>query len=411
MAAEKYFLGRQPILDRYQRINGYELLFRSSDVSYADIDDFSMASATVILNTLAEFGFEEILGKHKGFFNVDTEMLMSDHLELLPREQVVIELHETIEVTESVIDRCHDLKKKGFVLALDDNIYASASIPLYETVDIVKVDILQVSAEDLPKMVGHLKSWPLTLLAEKVETPEQFSFCKEIGFQLYQGYYFARPSVIQQKRLDSSRITLMNLMNQVMAQADITEIEECFRKNPNLSYNLLRLVNSVTYGLREKIRSLRHALMVLGEKQLLRWITMALFTCKEDGKAVSPMLEIAVVRGRLMELLVQARGRSSREADYPERAFITGILSLADLLFETSMEEILDHLNLTEDIRGALITREGLLGGLLQMLEKIERNEFGAVLQLLETYDLTTEKLFTAQMNSICWANGLREFI
>jgi EAL and modified HD-GYP domain-containing signal transduction protein len=411
MTTEKYFLGRQPILDRYQCIAGYELLFRSADISYAIIDDYSLASARVILNTLTEFGIGEILGKHLGFFNVDTEMLMSDHLELLPREQVVIELLETIEFSETVIDRCVNLKKKGFVLALDDNIYSHDSIPLYEKVDIVKVDILQISAEELPEMVACFKRWPLKLLAEKVETSKQFSLCQELGFELYQGYYFARPSVIQHKRLDNSRITLMNLLNQIIAEADIKAVEECFRKNPNLTYNLLRLVNSVAIGLREKIRSLRHALMVLGENQLLRWITLALFTCKENGKAASPMLEIAVVRGRLLELLVQARGKSSGETDYPERAFITGILSLADVLFETSMEEILDHLNLTEDVRGALISSEGHLGGLLRMLEKLERNEFGAVSQLLGIYDLTTEELMTAQMSSIGWANGLREFM
>jgi EAL and modified HD-GYP domain-containing signal transduction protein len=411
MASEKYFLGRQPILDCDQRIAGFELLFRSSDASYADIDDYSMASARVILNALTEFGIGEILGKHRGFFNVDIEMLMSDHLELLPRDQVVIELLETIEVTESVIKRCHDLKEKGFVLALDDNIYSPASISLYETVDIVKVDILQIPLQELPGMVKCLRSWPVKVLAEKVETAEQFSLCKEIGFELYQGYYFARPSVIQHKRLDSSRVTLMNLLNQIMAEADIKAVEQCFRKNPNLTYNLLRLVNSVAFGLREKIRSLRHALMVLGEKQLLRWITLALFTCRENGKAASPMLEIAVVRGRLMELLIQAQGNGPGEEEYPERAFITGILSLADVIFETSMKEILDHLNLTEDIRGALISREGALGGLLKMLEKLERNEFSAVSKDLENYGLTTEHLLTAQMSSIGWANGLWEFI
>lgn len=411
MATEKYFLGRQPILDRYQRIVGFELLFRTSDVSFADIDDNSMASARVILNALTEFGIGEILGKHRGFFNVDIEMLMSDYLEILPREQVVIELLENIEVTESVISRCRDLKKKGFVLALDDNIYSPASIPFYEIVDIVKVDILQIPLQALPGMVERLRSWPLTLLAEKVETAEQFSLCMELGFELYQGYYFARPCVIQQKKLDSSRITLMNLMNQIMADADIKSVEQCFRKNPNLTYNLLRLVNSVAFGLREKIRSLRHALMVLGEKQLLRWITLALFTCEENGKAASPMLEIGVVRGRLMELLIQPYGNGPGEEDYPERAFITGILSLADVLFETSMEEVLDHLNLTEDIQRALVSREGPLGGLLKMLEKLERNEFGAVSKDLEDYGLTAEQLLAAQMSSIGWANDLWEFL
>jgi EAL and modified HD-GYP domain-containing signal transduction protein len=411
MVSEKYFLGRQPILDRYQHIVGYEFLFRSSDISYADIDDYPKASARVILNALTEFGIGEILGNHRGFFNVDIEMLMSDHIELLPREHVVIELLETIEVTESVISRCHDLKKKGFVLALDDNIYSSASIPLYEIIDIVKVDILQIPLQELAGMVEILRSWPVTILAEKVETVEQFSLCKEIGFDLYQGYYFARPSVVQQKRLDSSRVTLMNLMNQIMSEADIKAVEQCFRQNPNLTYNLLRLVNSVAFGLREKIRSLRHALMVLGEKQLLRWITLALFTCNEHGKTASPMLEIAVVRGRLMELLIQSLWNDSGEEEYPERAFITGILSLADVLFETSMEEILDHLNLTEDIRGALISREGPLGDLLKMLEKLEGNEFGAVSKDLEKFGITAEQLLTAQMSSIGWANSLREFI
>src|SRR5512136_2979765 len=138
MGTENYFLGRQPILDPDRRIVGYELLFRSSDCSYADIRDYSQASANVILNALTEFGIGEILGKHRGFFNVDIEMLMNDSLELLPKEKVVIELLETIEVTDAVVERCRDLKKKNFVLALDDNIYSNVSIPLYEIVDIVK---------------------------------------------------------------------------------------------------------------------------------------------------------------------------------------------------------------------------------------------------------------------------------
>ncbi len=409
MAEEKFFLGRQPILDRDLRIAGFELLFRSADVSYAAIDNHSMASASVILNTLTEFGIGEILGRHRGFFNVDAEMLMSDSLELLPREQVVIELLETIEVTDAVIARCVDLKKKRFVLALDDNIYSEASIPLYEKVDIVKVDILQVTAEELPEMVERLRNWPLRLLAEKVETGEQLALCKSLGFELYQGYYFARPSVLHQKRLDSSRIALMNLLNRITAEADLDSVEECIKKTPNLAYNLLRLVNSVAFGLREKIRSLRHALVVLGARQLQRWITLALFTCTENGGAASPMLEIAVARGRLMELIVmQGSGRYGHD-DYPERAFIVGLLSMADLLFETSIEEILNHLNLTDDIRSALTRREGILGDLLRMAENVEHNEFDAVSKQLDGFGLTAEELLAAQLESIGWANGLSE--
>ncbi len=411
MGAEDYFLGRQPILNTDRRIVGYELLFRASDCSYADIRDYSQASANVILNALTEFGIGEILGKHRGFFNVDIEMLMNDSLELLPKEKVVIELLETIEVTDAVVERCRDLKKKNFVLALDDNIYSTVSIPLYEIVDIVKIDVLQVPAEVLPAMAGRMRKWHLALLAEKVETEEQFALCREIGFEFYQGYYFARPSVLQQKRLDSSRIALMDLLNEIAAEAELDRLEECFKKSPNLAYNLLRLVNSVAFGLREKIRSLRHALMVLGEKQLQRWITLALFTCTENGQAVNPMLEIAVMRGRLMELLVLRAGNSRGDDDYPERAFIVGLLSLADLLFETSIDEILAHLNLTDEIRAALLNREGRLGGFLQMAEKLEHNEFDAVAQFLDDFGLTPEDLLAVQMSSIGWANGLSEYM
>jgi c-di-GMP-related signal transduction protein len=409
MVADKYFLGRQPILDRDQQLTGFELLFRSSDANYADIADYSMASANVILNSLTEFGIREILGKHKGFFNVDANILMSDLLELLPKEQVVIELLENINVTDTVIERCRDLKNKGFVLALDDNIFTSATIPLYETVDIVKIDILQVPATELPRMVKQLRNWPLALVAEKVETREHFSFCKDLGFELFQGYFFARPSVIHQKRLDIARIELINLVNEIMAEADITVLEACFKRNPNLSINLLRLVNSVAFGLREKIRSLRHALMVLGQRQLLRWVTLALFANDNSASLSTPLMELAAIRGRLMELLAQFNVKKTGCGDYPDRAFITGILSLADALFETSMESLVGHLNLSEEISAALISREGLLGRNLQMIEKLEQNEFNSVSQRLESFGLASEELLTAQITSISWTNGMME--
>jgi c-di-GMP-related signal transduction protein len=334
---------------------------------------------------------------------------MSDLLELLPKEQVVIELLENINVTDTVIERCRDLKNKGFVLALDDNIFTSATIPLYETVDIVKIDILQVPATELPRMVKQLRNWPLALVAEKVETCEHFLFCKDLGFELFQGYFFARPSVIHQKRLDIAKIELINLVNEIMAGADITVLEACFKRNPNLSINLLRLVNSVAFGLREKIRSLRHALMVLGQRQLLRWVTLALFANDNSASLSPPLMELAAIRGRLMELLAQFNVQKTGCGDYPDRAFITGILSLADVLFETSMESLVGHLNLTEEISAALISREGLLGRNLQMIEKLEQNEFNSVSQRLESFGLASEELLNAQISSISWTNGMLE--
>jgi c-di-GMP-related signal transduction protein len=405
---EKFFLGRQPILDRNQKIIGYELLFRTADTLSANITDHSQAGFSVILSALSSFGLEEVLGKHKGFFNVTDKLLMSDTLELLPRDQIVIELLETIEVTEAVVARCLELKRKGFSLALDDNVYNPQYEQLYSIVDIVKIDILQVSGSALANMVKVLDKYPVTLLAEKVEDTVQFRECLELGFELFQGYYFARPSVLQKKRVDVSDTALLRLLQQVLQEADMKEIEETFRQNPGLTYNLLQLVNSVAMGLREEIKTLRHALTVLGLQQLKRWVQLVLFSHGEHG-VVSPLLETAAIRGRLMELLIQKQGIAYGGRDYPDRAFMTGVLSLVDVLFETPMEHIVNQLNLADDVRQALLTREGEMGRLLMLVESVESTNFQAAAKLLRDSEYSMEMLLDAQLAAINWANRLDE--
>jgi len=407
---EKFFLGRQPILDREQNIVGYELLFRSADTTSANITDYSQAGFSVILSALSSFGFKEVLGKHKGFFNVTDKLLMSDTLELLPREQIVIELLETIEVTDAVVKRCRELKEKGFSLALDDNVYHAQYEPLYAIVDIVKIDILQMSRPALADMVKVLRGYPVTLLAEKVEDPAQFRECLDLGFELFQGYYFARPSVLQKKRVEFSGTALLRLLQLVLQDADIKEIEETFRQNPGLTYNLLQLVNSVAMGIREEIKTLRHALVVLGLQQLKRWVQLVLFSHGARGK-VPPLLETAAIRGRLMELLVQKQCLTSGGRDYPDRAFMTGVLSLVDVLFETPMEQVVSQLNLAEDVRQALLAREGEMGRLLMLVESLESTDFHTAAKLLRKSACTMEMLLDAQLEAINWVNRLEEIV
>ncbi|WP_243373049.1 HDOD domain-containing protein [Geotalea sp. SG265] len=412
MAQEKFFLGRQPILDRNQQIIGFELLFRSAEsVNFAMISDSFQASASVIINALTDFGTREILGRHKGFFNVDMEMLMSDSLELLPRDQVVIELLETINVCDEVIGRCRKLKEQGFTIALDDHEYDPAFETLYGVTDIVKVDILQTPPETIRETLRQLKSRPIALLAEKVETAEQYAFCVAEGFDLFQGYYFAHPVILKQKRVDIAQLTLTKLLEQVIREADLREIEETFKENPNLTYNLLRLVNSVAIGLREHIKTLRHALMVLGLQQLKRWIVLALYASKGDQGVSNPLLEIAAARGKLMELLVKKQPAAHLTADFSDRAFMTGILSMVDCLFEVSMEEMVQQLNLDSDIRLALLKREGVLGAILQLTEIIEQVDFRSANELMSRTNLTPDHLLEAQLETFNWSSSLTDMV
>lgn len=407
MIEEKFFLGRQPILDRTQQIVGFELLFRSPESLYAaNILDVQVASASVIVNSLTQFGIQDVLGRHKGFFNVTREVLMSDAVELLPKNRVVIELLESIVADREVVDRCRSLKSLGFSLALDDHVYSPSFHDIYHLIDIVKLDVLETPAEALPEMVEKLRKWPLTLLAEKVENEENYKFCSQLGFDLFQGYYFARPVVLRQNKIDIGKITMMQLMQQVMADAEWAEIEETFKQNPGLTYNLLRLVNSVAMGLRVRIKTLRHALTVLGMEQLKRWITLALYANKDSNGVQSPLLEMAATRGKLMELLVlAARGRGAGEV--ADQGFMVGILSLIDVLFEDSMAELIGKLNLVENVKSALLHREGDLGALLELAELLEQADFEAVSEQLEQCDLTLDQLLAAQLETFAWADKL----
>ena len=270
-AADQLFLGRQPILDHEQQVVAYELLFRNGSRNFAEITDGFQATATVIANAFSELGVEAALGNCRGFINVDEAFLFSDMLELLPRHAVVLEILETVQPTPAVIERCIALKAAGFTLALDDVIQLEPEFAeLLALVEIIKVDIQPLTRVQLMQLVMKLKPLGKQLLAEKVDSREQMEQCRKLGFTLFQGYYFAKPTIIAGKKLDHSQLSLMKLMGLLLSDADSTELETALKPEPGLTVNLLRMTNSVGAGSTEKITSLRHAITVLGRRQLQR---------------------------------------------------------------------------------------------------------------------------------------------
>lgn len=404
----KFFIGRQPILNLKQEIFGYELLFRAAGHhETAQFESQAQASASVIASALSDFGLQDVLGEKFGFLNITAGMLHSEMLELLPIEQSVLEILETIELDDNVRLRCNELKAMGFKIALDDHVYAPQHSPFYKMVDIVKVDIMATDPDELPKIAADLRKFPVQLLAERVETIEEFEKCVQYGFELFQGYFFERPVIIGQKRIDPSGIAMMKLLQQLNENWDIDEVEDTFRENPSLTFNLLKLVNSVMVGLREKIKNLRHAIMILGINHLRRWVQLALFAGKDDRGLNSPLLEMAAVRGRLMELLMMQRTGLPRTSDIVETAFLTGILSLLDALYETPMTHVVESLNLSEEVADALLQREGQLGMLLLLTEKLEKTDFITVEKLLKALSISLDQLLAAQLDAFNWRNSI----
>lgn len=410
---ENVFLGKQPILDRNQNLIAYELFFRSNERDEkADFDDGLAATANVIVNAYGHFGIQNILGEQRGFINVNRELILSDLVELLPSNHVVLEIKSTDKFDDEFIAKCFKLKKAGHQCALDGVVTINEEIQrILPAINIVKIDISQLDKESLISLVDQYKRWPVLLLAEKIETPELAKVCMALGFEMFQGYYFAKPENISGKRADPAKLSLLKLLQLVMGDSDIEEIDKEFKRQPGLSYNLLRMVNSSASGLPQKINSIKQSIVLLGRRQLQRWIQLLLYTNSGSGSEnnmANALLQTAAARGKLMELI--AAEDRPHDKIHQERAFMVGILSLLDTLLEIEMQQIIDKLNIPEDMNNALLNRSGRLGQELKLIEASEADERGVVTSLLsELGFLSQRKLADLELEALGWVSRIGE--
>ena len=411
---QEVFLGRQPILDREQQLFAYELLFRSGkaeDGNFASFVDGNQATATVITHAFTEFSMADALGPYQGFIKVDQGLLFSDLINALPPHSVVLEILETVAQTPEMLARCEQLRFAGYILAVRERPEAlDQNRPLLKLAQVIKIDISRVDPARLQQLTANLKPLGTTLLAEKVESVEQMKLCHDLGFDLFQGYYFARPTVITGKHLQASELALMRLLGLLSHDADISEIEKVFKQEPVLTVNLLRLTNSVGSGMATRITSLRHAITILGRRQLLRWLQLLLYSGSSSAApTVNPLLQLAATRGRLMELLVDKTPEiKDGGRELIDQAFMVGILSLMPTLTSVSIEEVLSQLPVAAPVQDALVKRGGVLGHLLTLIESLE-NEDHAKAEAMLTHlpDIDAHYANNCLTRALTWANNL----
>lgn len=405
------FLGKQPILDQNQNLVAYELLFRTSTGNEARISDGFHASANVVVNAYGYLGIQQVLGNLRGFINVNHELLLDDAILLLPSKYVVLELLETISATPEVVQRCTELKQMGYQLALDDVTRIDDRIgPLLPIVNVVKVDVLAMTDNKISELIQGLKAWPVIPLAEKVDSPERARLCMDLGFEMFQGYFFAKPIIISGNKIESGKLSLLRLLSLVMRDAEIDEIEQLLKREPGLSYSLLRMVNSVAAALPQKIGSIRQAIIAMGYRPLKRWIQLLLYATTSSGGAneINALMQTAAIRGRMMELI--AIIDRPHDKNYQDRAFMTGIMSLLDTLFGMEIRQVVDKLEMPEEVVRALIHREGRLGCKLRLVEAREKGDveqIGKVMAELEFLDQTN--LVKAELDALNWANQVSQ--
>nr|WP_314546694.1 EAL domain-containing protein [uncultured Massilia sp.] len=413
MPSDEFFLARQPILGRDQKLVAFELLFRAApEHEDAQLTDYAAATAAVISHA-SQLGMQQVVGEQVAFVNVDEVVLMSDFVRFLPPNKVILEILETVRPTEGVLARVKELKELGFKFALDDVIGHSELVSkLIDLVDVIKVDLQGVGHDELAALVRSLRSPGRTLLAEKVETVEEFQLCLELGFEYFQGYYFARPAILSGKKITPSEMVLLRMIELINANAPNEAIEEAVKRDPLLSLNLLRLVNShVTGSGSGRIESVSQALEQLGRSQLQRWIQILLYSGPDGNVELnSPLLQLATTRGRLLELMtLTLRPGDTAGAN---AAFTVGIMSLMDALFSLPMEEILARVDVSPEVRAALLRREGDYGAMLGVAEELEGAQCSRALgAALDRLGLSAKQIREIELAAFGWVRELGEEI
>lgn len=400
------FLGRHPILDKKQKTIAYELLFRSKGSDSNDsFDDFS-ATSSVIVNLLSQFGIEQILDKHLGFLNIAASSLLSETIELLPAERMVLEILEDTPINAQIITRCKSLKEQGFRLSIVDYSNKPEHFVLLPHVDYVKIDLSVTPTEKLPELISMVKKKSKAkIIAEKVETEEQFNECKDLGFDAFQGYFFAKPAVLKGEKPQPDQMSLMRMIGLLLGEADLGELEELFKNSPSLTLGLLRLVNSVgVNGGRDPVESIRQAIVMLGQKQMLRWVQLLLYSAPNNPAADTIMLQVAN-RARLMELIAQKI--DSYQDNFSEQAFMVGMLSLADAVTHTSLDDIVKEIGLSDKLKAAITEEKGTLGGLLKLAKAMEQGDFDETHYKIDELDLSAADLLNIQLECIAWTTQL----
>jgi EAL and modified HD-GYP domain-containing signal transduction protein len=406
---DEFFLARQPILGRDQHLVAFELLFRTAGSNEANVTDDAAATAAVISHA-SQLGMEHVVGAQLAFVNVNAVALMSDYVRFLPADKVILEILETVKATPELVARVAELKALGFKFALDDVVAESDDVrKLVELVDVIKIDVKGVAPSRLPALTQSLRGQHKKLLAEKVETLEEFRQCLELGFEYFQGFYFARPAILSGKKIAPSELAILHLLELVNSEADNYTIELAVKRDALISLNLLRLVNTPAAGVRGRIDTLGQAIEVLGRQQLQRWLQILLYAT--PGATVElnlPLLQMATTRGKMLELMSLKIHPGQRAA--ADTGFTVGIMSLTDALFSMSMEDILDTVDVAEEVRAALLEREGEYGEMLNIVEMLEKAKCGKALSAaLRNLDLSSKDLREIELAAFEWINELAQ--
>ncbi|MFK5913316.1 MAG: HDOD domain-containing protein [Woeseiaceae bacterium] len=393
---DEIFIARQPIYDADLKVIAYELLFRSNKASNeANIIDGDSATTNVIINSITEIGMDQLVGPHKAFINLTRNHVLQLANHPMPelKDRLVLEILEDIEAEDEIIEAAKKLSKDGFTIALDDFIYSESLQPLVDISDIIKIDLMALTKDELKTHVQQLANGKRKLLAEKVETQEEYDYCVELGFDYYQGYFFSKPQIIKGKSLPANKVAIMKLLTRLQDdESSIEELTETITQDITMSMRILRYINSAQFGFGKEIDSIQQATMMLGRTTIKNLANLVMMSQIEDKP--HELLIISMIRAKMASNIAEIVNMDK------EVCFTTGLFSIVNTLMDQDMEVLVEGLPLSENIRSALIRHEGKLGGVLACVLAYESGDWTNAY-----YDkLTIEEVRTCYLDALQWA-------
>ncbi|WP_031480198.1 EAL and HDOD domain-containing protein [Maridesulfovibrio frigidus] len=402
---ESFFVARQPVFTRERAIWGYELLFRNSERSMtADVSNEDAATSQVIADG---FGLiqEDLVHGQRLLVNFPRNMILSDAADLLPTEVCVIEILENVDPDPEVIEALTLLKDQGYTLALDDYIGQEGFEKFLEIADIIKVDCLELPVEDLERIVSSLSKYKSILLAEKVEDNEMFVRCLDLGFDLFQGFFFSRPEIIPGKKMSSNNLNKMRLLRSISgSDFNVEDLAKAINSDVSISYRLLRFMNSPSFGLPNVVKSIKQAVALIGYRKLAGWLRVILLSDLSSGPAGSELAFLSIKRAKFLELLALDVEKVSLPS---ESMFLLGLFSLLDVLLGKPMTALLKELPIEDNLMSALCGKESDASIWLELVVAFEKANWEVVSSIIEEQHLSP--LATAQnhLAAMQWANEL----
>lgn len=396
------YVARQPIFDRNMNVFGYELLYRKSMNNFYEGFNDNQATAELINNTFLTMHFHELTGGTKGFINFSNDMIIKEVPLLLPKESTIVEISERAEISDSLIAACKKLSEDGYIIALDDFVFNESYLPLIEIADIIKIEFSTAGYEIQRNLLKTYKN-KIKFVAEKVETREEYQLALDMGYDYFQGYFFSKPVIIKSKEIDSLNINLIRIMSVLNEkEPDYQKITEIIETDIGLSYKLLKLANSVSLGSRNKIHSIKQALVQLGITELRKWVYVLMLKNVQNVEN-KELIKTCLIRAKLMELLSIDIGNNDKKLEY----FLTGMFSSIDVLLNRDMKDLIDELLLTDDVKGALLGEDNEIKKMLDMVINYETLKQNKVEFKKISDNITPEKFMNRYIKTMMWVMKL----